>query len=109
MMILDFSNRTWVSHYIMSQQYVLVSIVVCLVNMAHRTTNSLDDTLPLDRNAPGFVIPDNNKTYYGSDFSMSTSKKSNDSSVKYLYEVVNLTDSKSDDNKDQFVKLRSGR
>ena len=36
-------------------------------------------------------------------------KKSNDSSVKYLYEVVNLTDSKSDDNKDQFVKLRSRR
>ena len=29
--------------------------------------------------------------------------------VKYLYEVVNLTDSKSDDNKDQFVKLRFGR
>ena len=108
-MNLDFSNRTWVSYYIMSQQYVLVSIVVCLVKMAHRTTNSLDDTLPLDRNAPGFGIPDNNKTYYGSDFSMSTSKKSNDSSVKYLYEVVNLTDSKSDDNKDQFVKLRSGR
>jgi hypothetical protein len=108
-MILDFSNRTWVSYYIMSQQYVLVSIVVCLVNMAHRTTNLLDDTLPLDRNAPGFGIPDNNKTYYGSDLSMSTSKKSNDSSVKYLYEVVNLTDSKSDDNKDQFVKLRSGR
>jgi len=77
--------------------------------MAHRTTNLLDDTLPLDRNAPGFGIPDNNKTYYGSDLSMSTSKKSNDSSVKYLYEVVNLTDSKSDDNKDQFVKLRSGR
>ena len=108
-MILDFSNRTWVSYYIMSQQYVLVSIVVCLVNMAHRSTNLLDDTLPLDRNAPGFGIPDNNKTYYGSDLSMSTSKKSNDSSVKYLYEVVNLTDSKSDDNKDQFVKLRSGR
>ena len=108
-MIIDFSNRTWVSYYIMSQQYVLVSIVVCLVNMAHRTTNLLDDTLPLDRNAPGFGIPDNNKTYYGSDLSMSTSKKSNDSSVKYLYEVVNLTDSKSDDNKDQFVKLRSGR
>ena len=108
-MIIDFSNRTWVSYYIMSQQYVLVSIVVCPVNMAHRTTNLLDDTLPLDKNAPGFGIPDNNKTYYGSDFSVSTSKNSNDSSVKFLYEVVNLTDSKSDDNKDQFVKLRFGR
>ena len=77
--------------------------------MAHRTTNSLDDTLPLDRNAPGFGMADNNKTFYGSEFSMSTRTNSTDSSVKYLYEVVNLTDSKSDDNKDQFVKLRSGR
>ena len=108
-MILDFSNRTWVSHYIMSQQYVLVSIVVCLVKMAHKTTNSLDDTLPLDKNAPGFGIPDNNKTYYGSDFSVSTSKNSNDSSVKFMYEVVNLTDSKSDNDKNQFVRLRFGR
>ena len=93
----------------MSQQYVLASVVVCLVKMAHRTTNSLDDTLPLDKNAPGFGIPDNNKTYYGSDFSVSTSKRSNDSSVKFMYEVVNLTDSKSDDDKNQFVKLRFGR
>ena len=93
----------------MSQQYVLVSVVVCLVKMAHRTTNSLDDTLPLDRNAPGFGIPDNNKTYCGSDFSMSTSKKSNDSSVEFMYEVVNLTDSKSDNDKDNFVRLRFRR
>ena len=93
----------------MSQQYVLVSIVVCLVNMAHRSTNLLDDTLPLDRNAPGFGMPDSNKTFYGSEFSMSTSKNSTDSSVKYLYEVVNLTDSKSDNDKDQFVRLRFGR
>ena len=77
--------------------------------MSHRTTNSLDDTLPLDKNAPGFGIPDNNKTYYGSDFSVSTSKRSNDSSVKFMYEVVNLTDSKSDNDKNQFVKLWFGR
>ena len=93
----------------MSQQICFSTNCSLSSKMAHRTTNSLDDTLPLDKNAPGFGIPDNNKTYYGSDFSMSTSKKSNDSSVKFLYEVVNLTDSKSDDNKDQFVKLRFGR
>ena len=77
--------------------------------MSHRNNPSLDDTLPLDKNAPGFGIPDNNKTYYGSDFSVSTSKRSNDSSVKFMYEVVNLTDSKSDEDKNQFVKLRFGR
>ena len=74
--------------------------------MAHRTTNSLDDTLPLDRNAPGFGMADNNKTFYGSEISMSTRTNSTDSSVKYLYEVVDLTKSKSGDSKDQFVKFR---
>ena len=83
--------------------------MVCIVRMAHRTTNSLDDTLPLDRNAPGFGMADNNKTFYGSEFSMSTSTNSTDSSVKYLYEVVDLTKSNSGDNKDQFVKLRFGK
>ena len=77
--------------------------------MAHRTTNSLDDTLPLDRNAPGYGVADNNKTFYGSEISMSTRTNSTDSSVKYLYEVVDLTKSKSGDNKDQFVKLRFGK
>ena len=77
--------------------------------MAHRTSNSLDDTLPLDRNAPGFGMVDNNKRVYGSGFSMSASTNSTDSSVKYLYEVVDLTKSNSGDNKDQFVKLRFGK
>ena len=108
-MILDFLERTWAFHYIMSQQYVVVSVAICRVKMSHRTTNSLDDTLPLDKTAPGFGISDNNKTYYGSDFSVSTSKRSNDSSVKFMYEVINLTDSKSDNDKNQFVKLRFGR
>ena len=77
--------------------------------MAHRTSNSLDDTLPLDRNAPGFGMVDNNKRVYGSGSSVSTSTNSTDSSVKYLYEVVDLTKSNSGDNKDQFVKLRFGK
>ena len=77
--------------------------------MSHRTNQSLDDTLPLDKTAPGFGISDNNQTYYGSDFSVSTSKKSNDSSVKIMYEVINLTDSKSDNDKNQVVNLRFGR
>ena len=77
--------------------------------MSHRSNPSLDDTLPLDKTAPGFGLSDNNQTYYGSDLSVSTSKKSNDSSVKIMYEVINLTDSKSDNDKNQVVNLRFGR
>ena len=77
--------------------------------MSHRSNPSLDDTLPLDKTAPGFGLSDNNQTYYGSDLSVSTSKKSNDSSVKIMYEVINLTDSKSDNEKNQVVNLRFGR
>ena len=64
--------------------------------MSHRNSPSLDDTLPLDKKAPGFGLSRSNQTYHGSDLSVSTSKKSNDSSVKIVYEVIDLTDSKSD-------------
>ena len=93
----------------MSQQCVTVSVTACRVKMSHRSNPSLDDTLPLDKTAPGFGLSDNNQTYYGSDLSVSTSKKSNDSSVKIMYEVINLTDSKSDNDKNQVVNLRFGR
>ena len=77
--------------------------------MSHRSNPSSDDTLPLDKTAPGFGLSDSNQTYYRSDLSVSTSKKSNDSSVKIVYEVINLTDSKSDNDKNQVVNLRFGR
>ena len=64
--------------------------------MSHRNSQSLDDTLPLDKNAPGFGSSENNKTYYDSDLLVSTRNNSNDSSVKIVYEFINLTDSKSD-------------
>ena len=67
--------------------------------MSHRNRQSLDDTLPLDKNVSGVGLSESNKSYYGSDLSVSTSKNSNDSSVKILYEVINLTDSKSDSGK----------
>ena len=86
-----------------------VSVTAYRVKMSHRNNPSLDDTLPLDKNAPGFGLSDSNQTYYGSDLSMSTNKKSNDSSVKIVYEVINLTDSKSDNGKNQGVNLRFGR
>ena len=64
--------------------------------MSHRNSQSLDDTLPLDKNAPGFGSSESNKTYYGSDLSASTGSNYNDSSVKIVYDFINLTDSKSD-------------
>ena len=67
--------------------------------MSHRNSQSLDDTLPLDKNVSGFGLSESNKSYYGSDLSGSISKNSNDSSVKIMYEVINLTDSKSDSGK----------
>ena len=67
--------------------------------MSHRNSQSLDDTLPLDKNAPRFGLLESNKTYYGSDLSVSTSKNSSDSSVKIVYEFINLTDSKLDSGK----------
>ena len=93
----------------MSQQCFTVSVTAYRVKMSHRNNPSLDDTLPLDKNAPGFGLSDSNQTYYGSDLSVSTNKKSNDSSVKIVYEVINLTDSKSDNGKNQGVNLRFGR
>ena len=77
--------------------------------MSHRNSTSLDDTLPLDKKASGFGLSESNQTYYGSDLSVSTGKNSNDSSVKIVYEVINLADSKSDDGKNQGVNLRFGR
>ena len=67
--------------------------------MSHRNSQSLDDTLPLDKKAPGFGLSESNKTYYGLDLLVSTSKNSSDSSVKTVYEFINLTDSKSDSGK----------
>ena len=67
--------------------------------MSHLNSQSLNDTLPLDKNAPGFGLSESNQTYHGSDLSVSTSKNSNDSSVKIVYQVIDLMDSKSDSGK----------
>ena len=77
--------------------------------MSHRNNSSLDDTLPLDKKACGFGLSESNQTYYGSDISVSSGKNSNDSSVKIVYEVINLTESKSDNGNNQGVTLRFGR
>ena len=74
--------------------------------MSHRTNPSLDETIPLDKKACGFGLSNSNQTYYGSDISVSSGKNSNDSSVKIVYEVINLTESNSGNRNNQEVTLR---
>ena len=64
------------------------------------------DTIPLDKGTYKFELSDSNKTYYGSDISISSGKNSGDSSVKIVYEVINLTGSNSGNNGKQNVTLR---
>ena len=77
--------------------------------MSHKTNSSLDNTIPLDKNAPGFGLSDSNQTYFGSELSMPTSKQPEDLSVKIIHEVINLESSKSDERKDRVINLRFGR
>ena len=72
--------------------------------MSHRTNPSLDDTIPLDKKA--CELSNSNQTYYGSDISASSGKNSNNSSVKIVYEVINLTGSNLDNRNNQEVTLR---
>ena len=77
--------------------------------MSQKTNSSLDETIPLDRNAPGFKQSEPDQTFYGSDFSISSNGQSKDSSVKIVYEVINLENSKTDEKNNNMVNLRFGR
>ena len=74
--------------------------------MSHRMSSSLDDTIPLDKGASKLELSDSNRTYYGSDMSLSSEKKSSNSSVKIVYQVINLTDSNSESHGKKDVTLR---
>ena len=74
--------------------------------MSHKTTSSLDDTIPLDKKACELGLSDSNQTYYGSDISVFSGKNSSDSSVKIIYKVINLTGSNSGNRNNQEVTLR---
>ena len=39
--------------------------------MSHRMSSALDDTLPMDKGASKLELSDSNRTYYGSDMSLS--------------------------------------
>ena len=69
--------------------------------MSHRTNPSLDDTIPLDKKA--CELSSSNQTYYGSDISASSGKNSNNSSVKIVYEVINLTHKLETETTDQIL------
>ena len=74
--------------------------------MSHRMSSSLDNTIPLDKGASKLELSDSNRTYYGSDMSFSSEKKSSNSSVKILYEVINLTESNSESHRKKDVTLK---
>ena len=69
--------------------------------MSCRDSKSLDDTLPLEKDASVSSSSECNKSNYSSDLSASTRNTSSDSSVKIVYEIINLTDSESDDGKNK--------
>ena len=71
-------------------------MTVCCVKMSYRSSQSLDDTLPLNTNESGSGVLESNKSFNGSNWTGTGNKNSNDSSVKIVYEFINLEDSKSD-------------
>ena len=64
--------------------------------MSNRDRNSLDDTLPMEMKESGPGSLESNKENYGSDLSVSIGSGSTNPSVKIVYELINLSDSKSD-------------
>ena len=67
-----------------------------LVKMSKREKSSLDDTLPIENMEFGTGSSEGNKDNYSSDLSVSSGSGSSNSSVKIVYELINLSDSKSD-------------
>ena len=84
-------------------------VTVNRVKMSHRNNSSLNDTIPLDKKTCELELPNGDRTYYGSDISVSSGKNSNESSVKIVYEVINLKESNSDNQSNREVTLRFKR
>ena len=64
--------------------------------MSYRESKSLDDTIPLEKDAPVLGSSESNISIQSSDLSASIKSNSSDSSVKIMYEIINLTDSESE-------------
>ena len=88
------------------RQNISSTVTANLSKMSQGTNSSLNDTIPLDKKTCGQELSDLDKTYYGSELSMSAGGSSKESSVKILYEVINLTESKSKERDNQEVTLK---
>ena len=69
--------------------------------MSNRESKSLDDTLPTGKKESGSGSLESNGDKYGSDLSVSAGSSSTNSSVKRVYKLINLSDSKSDKEKNK--------
>ena len=67
--------------------------------MSHRDSKSLDDTIPLEKDAPVMGSSESNTSSLSSDLSDSFKSNSRDSSVEIVYEIINITDSEPDNGK----------
>ena len=64
--------------------------------MSKQEKSSLDDTLPIENKESGTGSLEGTKDNYSSDLSVTSGSGSSNSSVKIVYELINLSDSKSD-------------
>ena len=69
--------------------------------MSYRENKSLNDTIPLEKNAPVMGSSESNTSIHSSDLSDSIKSNSSDSSVRIVYEIINLTDSESENGKNK--------
>ena len=69
--------------------------------MSHRESKSLDDTIPIEKDANVSGSTESNTSISNSDLSDSIKSKSGNSLVKIMHEINNLTDSESESGKDK--------
>ena len=69
--------------------------------MSYCENKSLDDTIPLEKNAPVLGSSESNTSIHSSDLSDSIKSNSSDSSVRIVYKIINLTDSESEKGKNK--------
>ena len=67
--------------------------------MSHRDSKSLDDTIPLEKDAPVMGLSGSNTSSLCSDLSDSFKSNSRDSTVVIMYEIINITDSEQENGK----------
>ena len=67
--------------------------------MSHRDSKSLDDTIPLEKDAPVMGSLESNTSSLSLDLLDSFKSNSRDSSVEIVYEIIDITDSESEKGK----------